>query len=67
MVGHQLFDFGPIPVPQVSTGKRVILHEAIEVEAESKGLETVVLREGCRKRNRPSVIECLGNASENPG
>ena len=67
MVGHQLFDFAPIPVPQVSTGKPVILHKAIEVEAESKGLETVVLREGCRKRNRPSVIECLGNASENPG
>jgi hypothetical protein len=39
MVGHQLFDFAPIPVPQASTGKPVILHKAIEVEADQKVLK----------------------------
>ena len=39
----------------------------IAVEAEPKDPETVDLLEGCRRRNRPSVFECLGNVSENLG
>lgn len=63
---------GPIQIPvpgKACQGARstVFLPPAIAVEAEPKGLEIVDLREGCRRKNRPSVFECLGNVSERLG